>query len=116
MLPIPCAQACPTNTATRRSPPISIMKRWTVFRQIIDFQRKAGPFGNLNIIGRSGFLTHAEAVKGIKMFAREVLPRLDEGKLRSIRSRDRPEIGWFADRLPGFKKIGAAGRGPNPEE
>jgi alkanesulfonate monooxygenase SsuD/methylene tetrahydromethanopterin reductase-like flavin-dependent oxidoreductase (luciferase family) len=52
----------------------------TVFRQIIDFQRKAGPFGNLNIIGRSGFLTHAEAVKGIKMFAREVLPRLDEGK------------------------------------
>src|SRR5215813_10145148 len=52
----------------------------TVFRQIIDFQRKAGPFGNLNIIGRSGFLTHAEAVKGIKMFAREVLPRLDEAK------------------------------------
>jgi len=52
----------------------------TVFRQIIDFQRKAGPFGNLNIIGRSGFLTHEEAVKGIKMFAREVLPRFEEGK------------------------------------
>jgi alkanesulfonate monooxygenase SsuD/methylene tetrahydromethanopterin reductase-like flavin-dependent oxidoreductase (luciferase family) len=52
----------------------------TVYRQIIDFQRKAGPFGNLNIIGRSGFLTHAEAVKGIKMFAREVLPRLKEGQ------------------------------------
>ena len=52
----------------------------TVYRQIMDFQHKAGPFGNLNIIGRSGFLTHAEAVKGIKMFAREVLPRLDEGK------------------------------------
>ena len=25
----------------------------TVYRQIIDFQRKAGPFSNLNIIGRS---------------------------------------------------------------
>jgi hypothetical protein len=50
----------------------------TVCRQIMDFQRQAGTFGNLNIIGRSGFLTHAEAVKGIKMFAREVLPRLTE--------------------------------------
>jgi alkanesulfonate monooxygenase SsuD/methylene tetrahydromethanopterin reductase-like flavin-dependent oxidoreductase (luciferase family) len=50
----------------------------TVCRQIMDFQRKAGAFGNLNIIGRSGFLTHREAVKGIKMFAREVLPRLTE--------------------------------------
>jgi alkanesulfonate monooxygenase SsuD/methylene tetrahydromethanopterin reductase-like flavin-dependent oxidoreductase (luciferase family) len=50
----------------------------TVCRQIMDFQRQAGAFGNLNIIGRSGFLTHTEAVKGIKMFAREVLPRLTE--------------------------------------
>src|SRR5262249_2508221 len=50
----------------------------TVYRQIMEFQRKAGAFGNLNIIGRSGFLTHKEAVKGIKMFAREVLPRLEE--------------------------------------
>ena len=48
----------------------------TVYRQIMEFQRKAGAFGNLNIIGRSGFLTHREAVEGIKMFAREVLPRL----------------------------------------
>jgi alkanesulfonate monooxygenase SsuD/methylene tetrahydromethanopterin reductase-like flavin-dependent oxidoreductase (luciferase family) len=52
----------------------------TVYRQIVDFQRKAGPFGNLNIIGRSGFLTHREAVKGIKMFAREVLPRFEDDK------------------------------------
>jgi alkanesulfonate monooxygenase SsuD/methylene tetrahydromethanopterin reductase-like flavin-dependent oxidoreductase (luciferase family) len=50
----------------------------TVTRQIMEFQKKAGAFGNLNIIGRSGFLTHKEAVKGIKMFAREVLPRLAE--------------------------------------
>ena len=50
----------------------------TVYRQIMEFQRKAGAFGHLNIIGRSGFLTHKEAVKGIKMFARDVLPRLAE--------------------------------------
>ena len=52
----------------------------TVYRQIMEFQRKAGAFGHLNIIGRSGFLTHKEAVKGIKMFARDVLPRLAESK------------------------------------
>jgi alkanesulfonate monooxygenase SsuD/methylene tetrahydromethanopterin reductase-like flavin-dependent oxidoreductase (luciferase family) len=50
----------------------------TVYRQIMEFQHKAGAFGHLNIIGRSGFLTHQEAVKGIKMFARDVLPRLEE--------------------------------------
>jgi alkanesulfonate monooxygenase SsuD/methylene tetrahydromethanopterin reductase-like flavin-dependent oxidoreductase (luciferase family) len=50
----------------------------TVYRQIMAFQRKAGAFGNLNIIGRSGFLTHQEAVAGIEMFAREVLPRLQQ--------------------------------------
>ncbi|MBO0766624.1 MAG: LLM class flavin-dependent oxidoreductase, partial [Hyphomicrobiaceae bacterium] len=53
----------------------------TVYRQIIDFQRKAGDFGHLNIIGRSGFLTHKEAVRGIKLFAREVLPRFKESKV-----------------------------------
>src|SRR5262249_29227966 len=52
----------------------------TVYHQIMEFQRKAGAFGHLNIIGRSGFLTHKEAVKGIHMFAREVLPRLKESK------------------------------------
>jgi hypothetical protein len=52
----------------------------TVYRQIMEFQSKAGAFGHLNIIGRSGFLTHKEAVKGIKMFAREVLPRMEESK------------------------------------
>jgi alkanesulfonate monooxygenase SsuD/methylene tetrahydromethanopterin reductase-like flavin-dependent oxidoreductase (luciferase family) len=53
----------------------------TVYRQIMEFQREAGAFGHLNIIGRSGFLTHKEAVKGIKMFARDVLPRLAENKV-----------------------------------
>jgi hypothetical protein len=30
------------------------------------------------MIGRSGFMTHAEAEKSIKLFAKEVLPRLRE--------------------------------------
>jgi hypothetical protein len=29
-------------------------------------------------IGRSGFMPHVEAEKGIKLFAKEVLPRLRE--------------------------------------
>src|ERR1043166_442932 len=53
----------------------------TVYRQLMEFQRKAGAFGNLNIIARSGFLTHQEAVKGIRMFAREVLPRLEKSNV-----------------------------------
>ena len=50
----------------------------TVYQQIMDFYDKVGGFGHLVMIGRSGFMTHAEAEKGIKLFAREVLPRLKE--------------------------------------
>ena len=50
----------------------------TVYQQIMDFYRKVGGFGHLVMIGRSGFMTHAEAEKGIKLFAKEVLPRLKE--------------------------------------
>jgi hypothetical protein len=44
----------------------------------MDFYDKVGGFGHLVMIGRSGFMTHAEAEKGIKRFAQEVLPRLRE--------------------------------------
>jgi hypothetical protein len=44
----------------------------------MDFYDKVGGFGHLVMIGRSGFMTHAEAEKGIKLFAMEVLPRLRE--------------------------------------
>jgi hypothetical protein len=37
-----------------------------------------GGFGHLIFIGRSGFLTHDEAEKSLKLLAREVLPRLRE--------------------------------------
>ena len=52
----------------------------TVFKQIMDFYETVGGFGNLVMVGRSGFLTHAEAEKGITLFAKEVLPRLAEVK------------------------------------
>jgi hypothetical protein len=32
------------------------------------------------MIGRSGFMTHRESEKGIRLFAKEVLPRLREIK------------------------------------
>jgi alkanesulfonate monooxygenase SsuD/methylene tetrahydromethanopterin reductase-like flavin-dependent oxidoreductase (luciferase family) len=50
----------------------------TVYQQIMDFSDTVGPFGHLVMVGRSGFMTHAEAEKGIKLFAKEVLPRLKE--------------------------------------
>ena len=50
----------------------------TAYRQIIDFQAKAGRFEHLVLASRSGFMTHAEAEKGLNLFAKEVLPRLRE--------------------------------------
>jgi alkanesulfonate monooxygenase SsuD/methylene tetrahydromethanopterin reductase-like flavin-dependent oxidoreductase (luciferase family) len=47
----------------------------TVYRQIMEFQDKAGKFEHLVLASRSGFMTHEEANKGLKLFAREVLPR-----------------------------------------
>ncbi len=48
----------------------------SVYRQIKDFYDFVGGFGHLVMIGRSGPMTHAETVKSINLFAREVLPRL----------------------------------------
>jgi alkanesulfonate monooxygenase SsuD/methylene tetrahydromethanopterin reductase-like flavin-dependent oxidoreductase (luciferase family) len=50
----------------------------TVYRQIREFQGKVGPFEHLVLASRSGFMTHAEAEKGLKLFAKEVLPRLTD--------------------------------------
>jgi hypothetical protein len=44
-----------------------------------------GGFGNLIFIGRSGFLTHAEAEKSLRLLAKEVHPRLRE----AVRERER---------------------------
>lgn len=50
----------------------------TVYRQIMDFYDEVGGFGHLVMVGRTGFMTHVEAEKGIKLFSKEVLPRLRE--------------------------------------
>src|SRR4029077_15867226 len=52
----------------------------TVYRQIMDFYDKVGGFGHLSLVGRSGFMTHAESEKSIRLFSNEVLPRLREIK------------------------------------
>src|SRR5262245_46080304 len=52
----------------------------SVYRQVMEFYDKVGGFGHLSLIGRSGFMTHAESEKGIRLFSTEVLPRLREIK------------------------------------
>jgi alkanesulfonate monooxygenase SsuD/methylene tetrahydromethanopterin reductase-like flavin-dependent oxidoreductase (luciferase family) len=48
----------------------------SVHRQIMEFYDKVEGFGHLALIGRSGPMTHAESMKGIRLFSQEVLPRL----------------------------------------
>jgi alkanesulfonate monooxygenase SsuD/methylene tetrahydromethanopterin reductase-like flavin-dependent oxidoreductase (luciferase family) len=48
----------------------------TVYRQIMAFYDQVGGFGHLAMVGRSGPMTHQEAEKGIRLFSKEVLPRL----------------------------------------
>ncbi|MCO6417974.1 LLM class flavin-dependent oxidoreductase [Siccirubricoccus sp. KC 17139] len=50
----------------------------SVHRQIMEFYDKVGGFGHLCLIGRSGYMTHEESKKGIRLFSKEVLPRLRE--------------------------------------
>ena len=52
----------------------------TVYNQIMEFYDKVGGFGHLIMVGKTGFITHAEAVKNITLFSKEVLPRLREIK------------------------------------
>ena len=50
----------------------------SVYRQILEHRERVGPFEHLVLASRSGFMTHGEATKGLKLFAKEVLPRLRE--------------------------------------
>jgi alkanesulfonate monooxygenase SsuD/methylene tetrahydromethanopterin reductase-like flavin-dependent oxidoreductase (luciferase family) len=52
----------------------------SVYKQVMDFYDKVGGFGHLSLVGRSGFMTHAESEKSIRLFSKEVLPRLREIK------------------------------------
>ena len=42
----------------------------------MDFYDEVGGFGHLVLVGRTGYMTHAETEKSIRLFAKEVLPRL----------------------------------------
>ena len=50
----------------------------TVFKQIKRFYDHVGGFGHLLNMGQAGFLEHDDSVHGIRMFAREVFPRLKD--------------------------------------
>lgn len=50
----------------------------SVYAQIKEFYDDVGGFGHLTMIGRTGFMTHAESEKSIRLFGKEVLPRLKE--------------------------------------
>ena len=50
----------------------------TVYKQIREFYDIVGGFGHLLIMGQAGFLDHEETMKGIRLFGREVYPRLKD--------------------------------------
>ena len=50
----------------------------SVYRQIREYRERVGPFEHLVLASRSGFMTHGEATKGLRFFAKDVLPRLRE--------------------------------------
>lgn len=52
----------------------------TVHKQIMDFYDTVGGFDHLAMVGRSGFMTHAETTKSLKLIGKEILPRLAEVK------------------------------------
>ncbi|GAA0947481.1 LLM class flavin-dependent oxidoreductase [Pseudonocardia zijingensis] len=49
----------------------------TVAGQIERFHEHVGGFGNLLIMGQAGHMSHEDAVRGIRRFAEDVVPRLD---------------------------------------
>jgi alkanesulfonate monooxygenase SsuD/methylene tetrahydromethanopterin reductase-like flavin-dependent oxidoreductase (luciferase family) len=56
----------------------------TVYKQIKTLYDHVGGFGHLLAMGQAGFMDHETTVKGIRLFAREVQPRLDELKLSDV--------------------------------
>ena len=48
----------------------------SVYKQMMNLYDFVGGYGHLVMMGRSGFMTHAETEKSLQLFAREVLPRL----------------------------------------
>lgn len=49
----------------------------TVAGQVERFYEHVGGFGNLLLMGQAGHLTHEETVRGLRIFAEDVVPRLE---------------------------------------
>jgi hypothetical protein len=49
-----------------------------VYNQIKALHDSVGGFGNLLMFGQGGFLGHTDTVSNITLFAKEVMPRLDQ--------------------------------------
>lgn len=49
-----------------------------VYGQVRRFYEAVGGFGHMLVMGQAGFLNHEETLHGIRLFAREVYPRLKE--------------------------------------
>ncbi len=49
-----------------------------VFSQIRDFSARMGGVGNLLFFGQGGFLDHKDTAENIRLFGREVAPRLKD--------------------------------------
>ena len=49
-----------------------------VYKQIVEFDQYAGGIGNMLLMMQGGALSHAETTDSMKLFAKEVLPRLEE--------------------------------------
>lgn len=49
-----------------------------VFEQIVQFNREVGGFGHLIIMGQGGTLGFKDTCENLRLFAEEVMPRLDE--------------------------------------
>ena len=60
-----------------------------VYVQIKNFWEYSGGFGHMLIMGQAGFLSDQEALKSMRLFAREVYPRLKE-----LNTSIRPEELW----------------------
>jgi alkanesulfonate monooxygenase SsuD/methylene tetrahydromethanopterin reductase-like flavin-dependent oxidoreductase (luciferase family) len=58
-----------------------------VYRQIVELSEHVGGLGNLIVMGQGGDMTHAEAAANLTLFAREVLPRLNEYDARPANDR-----------------------------
>lgn len=55
-----------------------------VYEQIVRFSDGVGGIDNLLMLGQAGYLGHEDTVSSIRLFAREVYPRLREREARTV--------------------------------